>query len=70
MGRITCEKNCDQYGPGNITECDYSCRDKQILRLHDDHEVDKFVKELYKASGIYVSPSSIYKYKKIIEEFL
>ena len=69
MGRINCQ-NCEEYRPGNVSECNYSCHDTQILRLHDDHEVDKFVKKLYKSSGIYVSPSSIYKYKKIIEEFL
>ena len=69
MTRMNCD-NCDEFGPGNKSDCNYSCVDKQILRLHDAHTVDSFVKELYIASGIYVSPSSIYKYKKIIEEFL
>ena len=69
MGRITC-KGCEQFDHHWKDNCDYSCKDKTMLRLHDNYEVEKFVKELYKASGIYVSPSSIYKYKHIIEEFL
>ena len=69
MGRKNC-KGCDQFDHNWKSLCNYSCRDKQILRLRDNYVVDRFVKELYEASGIYISPNNIYKYKKIIEEFL
>ena len=67
MGKKSCT-GCEEFENGSKGYCSYSCNNQ--LEYENEFEVQKFVKELKDATGIYVSPSSIYKYKKIIEEFL
>ena len=68
--KLSC-KNCDEYsynGKGNY--CTYSCNKNRTDRYKGDSSIENFVKDLYEASGIFVSRSEIYKNMNLLREYL
>ena len=67
-----CCNGCPEFGGVGSPPryCSYSCSDVRLARLDDHFAHHRFVKELYLKSGVYVSPSSIMKYSKMIKELL